>query len=281
MIDLDNELAQDYLADCSEHMAAVESDLLAIKMSEARIDESRLGRIFRSIHSVWGGALFFELSRIHELALKMEEVLAQIRSDRTALTPEQIRILLLATDRLNQLFQQPEESNHADIAEIMAALDNLRAGSSSIAGRASATAFHRADRSTGPLRTLLAEDDLSCRLLLQTFLSRYGECDVAVNGKEAVDAFRIAMEQGHPYDMVCMDILMPEMSGREAVRRIRAMEETRGIQSTSGTKVIMTTTVEDVKEVILCFQELCDAYLMKPIDLTELTGQMKHYQLIQ
>jgi two-component system chemotaxis response regulator CheY len=163
----------------------------------------------------------------------------------------------------------------------MAALDNLRAGSSSIAGRASATAFHRADRSTGPLRTLLAEDDLSCRLLLQTFLSRYGECDVAVNGKEAVDAFRIAMEQGHPYDMVCMDILMPEMSGREAVRRIRAMEETRGIQSTSGTKVIMTTTVEDVKEVILCFQELCDAYLMKPIDLTELTGQMKHYQLIQ
>jgi DNA-binding response OmpR family regulator len=39
----------------------------------------------------------------------------------------------------------------------------------------------------------------------------------------------------------------------------------------------MTTTVEDVKEVILCFQELCDAYLMKPIDLAELVEQMKRY----
>jgi two-component system chemotaxis response regulator CheY len=78
-----------------------------------------------------------------------------------------------------------------------------------------------------------------------------------------------------------MDIMMPEMDGREAVRRIRAIEEASGILSTSGVKIIMTTTVEDVKEVILCFQELCDAYLMKPIDLAELVEQMRRYQLIQ
>jgi two-component system chemotaxis response regulator CheY len=233
------------------------------------------------LHSVWGGAPFFELNRIHELALKMEEVLAQIRSDKTALTSEQIRILLLATDRLSQLIQQPVASNHADITGIMAALDSLRAGSSSAADRKGVNTLNRADRSSGPLRILLAEDDLTCRLLLQTILSRYGECHVAVNGMEAVEAFRIAMEQGQAYDLVCMDILMPEMNGREAVRRIRAMEEAREILSTSGTKIIMTTTVEDVKEVILCFHELCDAYLMKPIDMTELIGQMKRYQLIQ
>jgi two-component system chemotaxis response regulator CheY len=116
--------------------------------------------------------------------------------------------------------------------------------------------------------------------VLQTFLSRHGECQAAVNGTEAVEAFRIAMEQGKPYDLICMDILMPEMNGREAVRHIRAMEEARGILSTLGAKIIMTTTVEDVKEVILCYQELCDAYLMKPIDLTELIGQMKRFQLV-
>jgi two-component system chemotaxis response regulator CheY len=281
MIDLNNELAQDYLADCKEHLAAIESDFLAIKMGGTRIDESRLGRIFRAIHSVWGGALFFELNRIHELALKMEEVLAQIRSEKTALTFEQIRILLLATDRLSQLIQQPDASNHADIIEIMAALDCLRACSSSAADRKGVTTLNRTDRSSGPLRFLLAEDDLTCRLLLQNILCRYGECHVAVNGMEAVEAFHIAMEQGQAYDLVCMDILMPEMNGREAVRCIRAMEEERGILSTLGTKVIMTTTVEDVKEAILCFHELCDAYLIKPIDMTELIGQMKRYQLIQ
>ena len=236
MIDLDNELAQDYLADCNEHMAAIELDFLAIKMGDARIDESRLGRIFRAIHSVWGGALFFELNRIHELALKMEEVLTQIRSDKTALASEQIRILLLATDRLSQLIQQPDASNHADITGIMAALDSLRVGSSSAADRKGVTTLNRADRSSGPLRILLAEDDLTCRLFLQTILCRYGECHVAVNGMEAVEAFHIAMEQGQAYDLVCMDILMPEMNGREAVRCIRAMEEACGILSTSGRK---------------------------------------------
>jgi two-component system chemotaxis response regulator CheY len=210
----------------------------------------------------------------------MEEVLAQIRSDKTAPTREQIRILLLATDRMSQLIQQPTASNQADIAGIMAALDSLLASNSSAASQAGVTALNRAGRTSGPLRILLAEDDLSCRLVLQTFLSRYGECHVAVNGTEAVEAFRAAMEQGRAYDLICMDILMPEMNGREAVRLIRAMEEARGILSTSGAKIIMTTTVEDAKEVILCFQELCDAYLMKPIDLTELIGQMKRYQLV-
>jgi two-component system chemotaxis response regulator CheY len=89
------------------------------------------------------------------------------------------------------------------------------------------------------------------------------------------------MERGQRYDMICMDIMMPVMDGREAVRRIRAMEEAHGILSTSGVKIIMTTTVEEVKEVIRCFQELCDAYLMKPIDLAELLDHMKAYQLIR
>jgi len=42
----------------------------------------------------------------------------------------------------------------------------------------------------------------------------------------------------------------------------------------------MTTTVDDVKEVIRCFKKLCDAYLTKPIDLSQLLGQMKAYGLV-
>ena len=128
---------------------------------------------------------------------------------------------------------------------------------------------------------LLVEDDFASRLLLQTFLSRYGECHVAVNGREAVEAVRSVLERGQRYDLICMDIMMPEMDGREAVRRVRALEEEHGILSTSGAKIIMTTAVDDIKEVIRCFQELCDAYLVKPIDFAQLLSHMKSYQLVQ
>jgi len=131
------------------------------------------------------------------------------------------------------------------------------------------------------MKTLIVEDDFTSRLVLQTFLSRYGECHIAVNGWEAVEAFRSALEGGQPYDLICMDIMMPEMDGRDAVKQVRALEEAQGIRSTAGVKIIMTTAVNDVKEVMRCFSELCDAYLVKPINLSELLNQVKSYQLVQ
>jgi two-component system, chemotaxis family, chemotaxis protein CheY len=131
------------------------------------------------------------------------------------------------------------------------------------------------------MKTLIAEDDFTSRLVLQSFLSRYGECHVAVNGWEAVDAFRTALEAGQAYDLICMDIMMPEMDGREAVKQVRAIEQAHGIHSTSAVKIIMTTAVSDINEVMRCFGELCDAYLVKPIDLSELLKQVTSYQLVQ
>jgi len=131
------------------------------------------------------------------------------------------------------------------------------------------------------MKTLIVEDDFTSRLVLQTFLSRYGECHIAVNGREAVEAFRSALQSGHRYDLVCMDIMMPEMDGRETVKQVRALEQERGILSTSGAKIIMTTVVDDIKDVARCFEELCDAYLLKPINLAELLKQVESYHLVQ
>jgi two-component system chemotaxis response regulator CheY len=86
------------------------------------------------------------------------------------------------------------------------------------------------------MRTLIAEDDFTSRLLLQTFLSRYGECHVAINGKEAVAAFRESQKNGTKYNLICMDIMMAEMDGQTAVREIRALEEAGGTLSTMEPK---------------------------------------------
>lgn len=130
------------------------------------------------------------------------------------------------------------------------------------------------------LRVLLVEDDFTSRLLLQTFLSRYGECHIAVNGREAIEAFRLALERREKYDLICMDIMMPEIDGREAVRQVRKIELAHGILSNWGTKIIMTTAVDDMKEVFGSFRDLCDAYLTKPIDLSKLLDQLKAFQLV-
>jgi two-component system chemotaxis response regulator CheY len=131
------------------------------------------------------------------------------------------------------------------------------------------------------MKTLIVEDDFTSRLVLQTFLSRYGECHIAVNGKEAVEAFRASLDHGPQYDLVCMDIMMPEMDGREAVRQIREIEEARASGPQPAVKIIMTTALNDLKEVTRCFRELCDSYLVKPIDLSKLLEQIKAYELMQ
>lgn len=130
------------------------------------------------------------------------------------------------------------------------------------------------------MKTLIVDDDFTSRLVLQSFLSRYGECHIAVNGKEAVEAFRSASEDREKYDLVCMDIMMPEMDGQAAIRAIREQEASASIFST-GVKIFMTTARGEVKDVIMAFQGLCDSYLVKPINLANLLEDLKGFGLVQ
>lgn len=130
------------------------------------------------------------------------------------------------------------------------------------------------------MKTLIAEDDFTSRLLLQGLLKGYGACHVAVNGKEAVDAVRIALEAGEPYDLICLDIMMPEMTGQEALQMIREHEECLGILSTRGSKIIMTTALCDIKNVRNAFYNLCDGYLTKPIQKEMLIKELIKIGLI-
>jgi two-component system chemotaxis response regulator CheY len=263
MSNIDGELARDYLADCREHLAVMETELLAIKTSDSRINDDRLNRILRAAHAISGPADYFDLVKIRELAYETENSAALIRSLNVASTSEQVRVLLSATEKLQELIESPGTSNEADTAQVTDDLVSLRSDHTALASKCSSSSAGSTRTDPRSLRILLVEDDFACRFLLQTFLGR------------------VATELAQPYDLICMDIMMPEMDGREAVRQIRSFEEARGILSTFGAKIFMTTTVQQVKEVFLCFKELCDAYLMKPIDLAQLQSQMRFYQLLK
>ena len=280
MFKLNDALVLDYLIDSRQQLEAAEQDLLAIESEGENLDEERVNRICLAMHAVKGGSLLFDLVKIGELAQKTENAMARIRFQSIAPTQARVSVLLRAIDRLNEMILRPDVSNDADITELMAQLAMPDGSLSAGVEKGSLSEDGSARRSKGRLRILLVEDDVACRLLLQTFLARYGDCHVAVNGREAVDLFRTSFDRGSRYDLICMDIMMPEMDGREAVRQIRALEESRGIRSPFGSTIFMTTTVQEIREVFHCFRELCDAYLLKPIDLGQLLSKMSFFQLV-
>ena len=131
------------------------------------------------------------------------------------------------------------------------------------------------------MRSLIVEDDFASRKILQTYLSAYGECDIAVNGVEAIDAFHMAWEENNPYELICMDIMMPILNGQETLRKIRSIENKMGITESDQVKVIMTTAVDAKKEVVDAYYKGgASAYFIKPIDKEKLMRELRVLQLI-
>ena len=131
------------------------------------------------------------------------------------------------------------------------------------------------------MRVLIVEDDFVSRKILHNILSEYGECDIAVDGKEAVEAFRMALDAKIPYDLICMDIMMPHMNGQEALLQIRRIEADFGVRDIDAVKVIMTTAVDDKKHVTEAFyQGGAASYFVKPINKKKFLGELKILGLI-
>jgi two-component system chemotaxis response regulator CheY len=129
------------------------------------------------------------------------------------------------------------------------------------------------------MKTLIVEDDPTSRLLLQGYLKVYGATNVAVNGQEAVEAMRLALEANEPYDLICLDIMMPEMDGQEALKEIRLIEEKKGIAGPNRVKIVMTTAIADKTNVIKASQHHCDCYLLKPLNKAKLLQELRNLRL--
>ncbi|MBV7273362.1 response regulator [Clostridium sp. PL3] len=125
------------------------------------------------------------------------------------------------------------------------------------------------------MRILIAEDDFASRKLMQKFLSAYGECDVTIDGIEAVEAYIMALDMEKPYDLVCLDVMMPRVDGIKALKSIREFENIRGIEGSNRAKVIIVTALANVNYISDSFQTGLEAHLIKPIDLNELVATME------
>ncbi|MBB2181938.1 response regulator [Lachnospiraceae bacterium MD1] len=130
------------------------------------------------------------------------------------------------------------------------------------------------------MKILIAEDDFISRKFMLRFLSKYGECDVTVDGTEAVEAFTMALEAKEGYDLVCLDIMMPVMDGYQALKKIRDIEKEMQIPEEKAAKIIMTTALSEGKNVTKAFSLGCTAYAGKPIDQEKFENVLRKLDLI-
>jgi CheY-like chemotaxis protein len=130
------------------------------------------------------------------------------------------------------------------------------------------------------MRSLIVDDDPVCRKVLNAALRAYGPVDEARSGREAVDALRRSLTGGERYDLITLDIVMPDMDGHSALVAIRALEGVKGLTAGSGAKILMTTSLSDGQHVIAAYREQCSGYLTKPIALDQLFDRLRAEGLI-
>ncbi len=112
-------------------------------------------------------------------------------------------------------------------------------------------------------KILIVDDVFANRQLLLEILKDVAHCDMAANGKEAIEAINLA-RQKEPYDLILLDVSMPEVNGLEFLRILREHEQEAGINLGEGTPVIMVTAYKE--PFIQAFKEGCDDYILKPVD---------------
>ena len=113
-------------------------------------------------------------------------------------------------------------------------------------------------------KVLVVDDDFVNRKLLTAILNGRAKCDVAANGQEALEAYRYSLKQNTPYDIILLDIAMPDVNGIEVLKTIRKMEEENGVKFGEGIPIIMVTAYKE--PFLQAFNKGCDDYILKPID---------------
>lgn len=124
------------------------------------------------------------------------------------------------------------------------------------------------------MRILIADDSSSDQNILLSMLKRFGECTLASSGQEAITMFSQALEAKTPFDLICLDIKLPDIAGHEVLTRIRAKEKIDVAAKKAPAKIVMISGLSDVKSILNATTLGCDGYVTKPIDKERLMGEL-------
>lgn len=214
-----------------------ELELAALSLEQGSNTEENGRKIRRVLHSLKGEAGMCGVMDVHVLCHEAEFGFEELSG------PESADMVLKVKDW------------------ITAAVDHVSKRGLSPAGQSQDT---QAESASSKIRALVIDDDLVCRKGIEMILRDYCDCTFAVNGREGFELFEKQLGTGNPYELVTLDIQMPEMNGHETLEAIRRLEFSREIDGLDGVKVIMTTSQEESGHIFSAFKEGCEAYVVKP-----------------
>lgn len=115
------------------------------------------------------------------------------------------------------------------------------------------------------MKILIVDDEMVNRNLLEILIQPYGKTGVAADGKEAYEAIVSAHNQNEPFDVVFLDIMMPEMDGHEVLKKVRKWEEKNLKYGYSDMKIVMVSALGMKEHILSSFKEGCEFYIIKPV----------------
>jgi two-component system chemotaxis response regulator CheY len=116
-------------------------------------------------------------------------------------------------------------------------------------------------------------------MILEKILAAYGDCQIARTGVEALQAFNEAIGEKRPFDLICLDMGLPDFAGVEILTKIRAVEDVRGIPATQKVRVIAVTATSDMA-MVKAVTQMGDGYILKPITRERLVQDLLRLGLI-
>ena len=116
------------------------------------------------------------------------------------------------------------------------------------------------------MKILIVDDESVSRKVLQKALEAFGQCEEAEDGREATAAFKRAWDESSPFDLLMLDLSMPDMDGKEVIHQIRRLEKDMKVPNQGQTKIVMVTSHSEEDTVLACLRAGCNDFIVKPVD---------------
>ena len=130
------------------------------------------------------------------------------------------------------------------------------------------------------MKVMVVDDELVSRKKVSHALKAYGICHEFEDGQSALLAFEKALIEKKPYDLITLDVSMPNMGGMLVLNKIRALEEHFEIVEPNKVAIIMVTSNDEKATIMTAIKQRCDDYVVKPIDPKNLLDRVRWLGLI-
>lgn len=208
----------------------------AMSLESKDNEEEDLSEIRRILHSIKGDSGMCGMLDVHDLCHEMESAVDQLYEKGDL--PD---VLLKVKDWIEAVIK------HLSNVDIAAEKDKKV----------------EQEKDRPKLKALVVDDDIVCRDRLKMLLQDFFDCTFACNGKEGLIIYEKSLKDNEPFELITLDINMPEMNGHQTLKAVRELEKNQNIMGLDGTKVIVTTSESGSNHVFKSFKEGCEAYVLK------------------